>query len=225
VRYEPVLDALAAGPETLRTLFVGDFAYPDETEMSWAVLGDASMLCLALTSLEDVTFQGAQLTLGPMSCPALRSLTLRSGGLPREPVTSIGRGWLPALERLELWLGDASYGGAVTLDDLAPILDGRTLPRLTHLGLCNAEITDELCARLVDAPVSARLRVLDLSMGTMGDDGAERLLAARDRFAALDVLDVSENNLSNAMCESLKGTFAEVRIEGQKGDRYVSVSE
>ena len=43
--YQGILDALAKRPPpALRSLFVGDFEYPDETEISWTNLGDFSKL-------------------------------------------------------------------------------------------------------------------------------------------------------------------------------------
>jgi hypothetical protein len=68
-------------------------------------------------------------------------------------------------------------------------------------------------------------------MGLMTDAGVESLLAQRARFAHVRKLDVSENYLTEAGIEALKGLGAHVQIDvdDQKeadGDfRYVSVGE
>jgi hypothetical protein len=53
------------------------------------------------------------------------------------------------------------------------------MPRLRHLALCNSVIGDEIAAAAAAAPVVARLEVLGLSMGTLGDAGAEALLGGQ----------------------------------------------
>jgi len=227
VVYDDVIDVIASGaPETLSTLFIGDFSYPDETEMSWAKVGDASSLWLALPNLEDVTFQGAEIALGVLEAPSLRRLALRTGGLKKEPVQAITNGLLPRLEELELWLGDAGYGAEVTDTDLAGILAGR-LPSLTRLAIKNAHVETELCELIVASRALPKLRALDLSLSTLDDDGAAVLLRSRHCLAGLEVLDVSRCCLSPSMCGELRSSFPMVRLDSQRGAdaRYVAVSE
>lgn len=64
-------------------------------------------------------------------------------------------------------------------------------------------------------------------MGTLSDDGARTLLAARDRLAHLDLLDLSASCLSPETCDRVRSICKDVRVDDQKGAgaRYVSVSE
>ena len=57
-----------------------------------------------------------------------------------------------------------------------PILSGRIYPKLTSLGICNCQYSDEVAQAIADAPILAQLDTLDLSFGTLGDVGAEALL-------------------------------------------------
>ena len=114
------------------------------------------------------------LAVTPVRHEALREFAFESGGLPAAVVGSVGECDLPALRHLELWLGTDGYGGDATVDDLAPILTGARLPALTHLGLRDSEIADEVAAALAGAPVVARLESLDLSLGALSDVGRGR---------------------------------------------------
>src|SRR5262249_16624377 len=117
-----------------------------------------------------------------------------------------------------------------SVDDLAPILAGRSLPALTWLGLCNAEIADQIAAAVAAAPVVGRLRVLDLSMGTLSDAGVEALLAGQP-LTHLEYLVLRHNVVWARMGERLAGELPGVTVDlsGWKSDeefgRYTAVSE
>src|SRR5579883_35245 len=79
--YEDVIAVIAAAqPPLLYTLFIGDFVFPDDTELSWAVVGDADALW-TLPSLHELTLQGSGIRLGAFDAPHLERLEIRTGGL------------------------------------------------------------------------------------------------------------------------------------------------
>jgi hypothetical protein len=134
-----------------------------------------------------------------------------------------------------LWLGNGERGGGATPDDLAPILSGRSLPALTSFGLRNVEDTDWLVKAVAVAPVVARLTELDLSLGMLGDEGAETLLAGQP-LAHLSVLNLSHHFMSpeqaQRLVDELPGVFVDVsqrqeRDEEEEEDdwRYIAVFE
>jgi len=229
--YDGALEILAAaGPRpALRRLFIGDFVYPDEMEMSWTSIGDLSPLYPLYPELRELTLQAGDFTLGEIALPKLRSFELRTGGLRRECIESACRASWPRLERLVLWLGDAGYGAEGTINDLEPILAAEGLPQLRELGLMNCELTDEICERLPGAAVAGLIERLDLSMGTMSDAGARALAAGREAFGRLERLDVSMNYLTDAGVQALRGLCPSVIVgeqqEGDEGERYVTVGE
>jgi hypothetical protein len=147
-------------------------------------------------------------------------------------VRAVGDCDLPALTHLELWLGTDNYGGDATVEDLRPILAGTRFPRLTTLGLRDAEIADQVAAALASAPVVARLEVLDLSLGLLSDTGASALLAGQP-LTHLRHLDLHHHFISQPVQDRLA---AEVREAGVKlslfdagdpdgDDRYIAVAE
>jgi hypothetical protein len=161
----------------LRALFLGDIIV-EENEISWIVQSDVSPLLDAFPALEELRVRGGQgLTLGAPRHARLRSLAIETGGLDAGLVRSLAAADLPELEHLELWLGTTDYGGTVTVADLEPILSGRLFPKLRYLGLRDSEIADEVAAALASAPILERVRVLDLSLGTLGDAGAAAVRA------------------------------------------------
>ncbi|WP_436850690.1 hypothetical protein [Streptomyces longwoodensis] len=101
-------------------------------------------------------------------------------------------------EHLELWLGAREDGGDGEIADLAGILSGNRLPRLRSLALRNSEMQDEVAAAMGAAPIVANLDVLDLSLGTLTDTGAEALLGGQP-LTHLRKLDLHHNYLSEPM--------------------------
>ncbi|MGW5383343.1 STM4015 family protein [Nocardia sp. NPDC003963] len=221
----------------LRAVFLGDITV-EESEISWIMQGHIEPLLTAYPDLEELGIRGGtELVFAPVHHEHLRTLTVQTGGLEAEVVRGIAASDLPALERLELWLGTENYGADVEIGDLAPILLGHRLPALEHLALRNSDIQDEICAAVASAPVVARLTGLDLSMGILGDDGAGALLGGQP-LTHLRSLDLHHNYLGAEMSARLRDvlTPAGVRLDLDPGDareyvsgdevrRYVSVSE
>jgi uncharacterized protein (TIGR02996 family) len=216
-----------AAPGALHTLFIGDFEYPDESEISWAELGNVAPLYKALPQLRSLQLRGAGLGLGTIDLPELREFTVETGGLPLAAVKSITTAKWPKLERLTVWFGSRHYGARGNEKTLEPLLEARGLPKLEHLGLCNAEFTDALCAVLPKSKVLKQLRTLDLSRGCMTDEGAAVLAAHAHAFKHLEHIDVAENLLSSQGTKLLAklGPAVDTGHQRNDGARYVAVGE
>jgi Leucine Rich repeat len=101
---------------------------------------------------------------------------------------------------------------------LAPILHSLVFPNLKYLGLRNSEFSDEIALEVVKSPIIQFITVLDLSMGTLSDAGAEALLDIPDANQ-LKILNVSENFLSDEMIIRLSQLGCHVLANNQK-DEY-----
>ncbi|MBL1078637.1 STM4015 family protein [Nocardia sp. 2] len=231
-----VIDAIVEARDrlpALRAVFLGDIVY-EENEISWIHQSDVTVLLKAFPDLEEIVVRGSEmLSFPPLTHKGLRALTVQTGGLDGEVVRGIAASDLPALESLELWLGVDNYGGNTTVDDLELVFTGVRLPRLRHLALCNSEIQDEIAVAVASAPVVARLTTLGLAMGTLGDEGAEALLAGQP-LTHLERLDLHHNFLSATMRERLLAALepAGVTVDADKRDaeedngwRYTAVAE
>jgi hypothetical protein len=214
----------------LRALFLGDIL-PEEAEISWIEQSDITPLLSAFPPLERLEVRGADgLGLDAFRSEALRVLRFESGGLPSAVVRAVAASDLPALERLDLWLGVDQYGGDATVEDLAPILGGERLPALRHLGLEDGQIQDEIAVAVASAPVVARLESLSLAMGTLTDEGAEALLSGRP-LTHLKSLDLHHHYLTDQMVKRVRGALPGVKVDlgGQEDPeedwRYVEVAE
>ncbi|MEO5873823.1 MAG: STM4015 family protein [Streptosporangiaceae bacterium] len=225
-----LLVAAAARFPNLRALFFGEVLQM-ESEISWIEQCDVTPLFTAFPGLETVVIRGGSgLVLEPPNSRVLRELRLEAGGLPAGVVRAVAAGDLPALVRLELWLGVSEYGGDATVADLAPILRGDRLPALRHLGLEDSEIQDELCSAVASAPVVARLESLSLAMGVLTDEGAEALLSGQP-LSHLTELDLHHHFLTDAMAERVRAALPGITVnldeQGKSDDewRYVAVAE
>ena len=118
-------------------------------------------------------------------------------------VRAVAGSEFPELTDLELYLGTSEYFGGSEVADLAGILEGTAFPKLRYLGLRNAENSDEIAAAVAHAPVVARLEVLDLSLGSLGDEGAAALLAGQP-LTHLKKLDLHHHFISEPMQDRLR---------------------
>ncbi|MBA3393679.1 MAG: TIGR02996 domain-containing protein [Deltaproteobacteria bacterium] len=214
---------------SLRKLHLGDFEYPDQCEISWFEVGDLGELWRALPRLQHLVVQGGTFELGDIEHERLERLEVFTGGLATTNARAIASLRCPQLRHLDVWYGGEDHGWDGSIQDIAPLLARVDLPQLRHLGLRNCELTDEICAAIVTSPLLPQLAVLDLSMGTLSDEGARMLARQRDALRHLEVLDVSKSFLSNDGRDSLRGICARVIDDDQQDDdggaRYVSVSE
>ncbi|HWS32489.1 MAG TPA: STM4015 family protein [Actinoplanes sp.] len=234
--YEQIAAALTRMPK-LRALFVGD-VFEREAEISWIHQSDLSVLLAAAPTLEHLQVRGsAGLKFPPIRHDNLRRLILEGSGLPGPVARGVGASDLPALEHLELWLGTEDYHGSPTIvDDLAGVLSGQRLPALRHLGLRNAELSDEVAAAVAIAPVIARLDELDLSLGILSDTGAEALLTGQP-LTHLRRLNLSHHFLTDDMAAHLDDSLPDVDVDTsdprlgadpdyyEEDERYIAVSE
>ncbi|MFD6276682.1 STM4015 family protein [Streptomyces sp. NPDC060209] len=231
--------ALRARLGGLEAMFLGDLE-DEEAMISTIGLTDLTELLEAFPGLRELAMRGGEGLEFPLTGhEGLRVLRVESGGLPPAAAAQIAAAELPSLECLELWLGDEDYGGGTTVEDLAPLLAGVGKPALRHLGLQNSPIQDELAAALASAPVVRRLSSLSLSMGTLGDEGAEALLEGQS-LAHLRELDLSHHFLSRDMMlriwTELESQGVRVNLTGREDEdddddedeenyRYIAVAE
>lgn len=214
----------------LRALFVGDMTFED-CEVSWIIQGDYNPLLAAFPQLRSLRIRGSsQLKLAAFEHAQLEELAIECGGLPSTIADAIAGSRLPALRRLELWLGDDGYGFDGDVATYARLLDAVDASRLEYLGLRNAQISDALAAHLAAQPWLGKLKTLDLSMGVIGDEGAQALCES-PHIAGLGTLDLSHHYISEEWQAKLRALPCKVVLDDPQdaeetdGDRYVAVSE
>jgi hypothetical protein len=204
-----------------------------EAEISWLNQCDWAPAIHALPNLEEFVVRGGNgLRLQGLRHAKLRSLTIQSGGLGAETVRDLAGADLPELRNLTIWLGSDGYGADFTVEDLRPILDGKVFPKLEFLGLMNSEKADELATAIAGAAILDRLCGLDLSKGTLGDEGAKALLQT-ERIRKLKWLNLRHNFMSESVAREFKALGIEANVsDRQKADaddgeeyRFCEVSE
>lgn len=227
--------ALAAAADrlpSLRAIFLGDIT-GEENEISWIEQSDVSPLFNAYPQLEHFRVRGGNgLRFGTLRHERLKSLIIESGGLDASVVRDITSSHLPALEHLELWLGDEEYGANAEIVDLAPLFTGKLFPELSYLGLRDSELSDAIAVTVAHSAVIEKLRVLDLSLGTLSDNGAAALLSS-PAAARLELLDIHHHFCSEEMIDKLReagirvdsGDPQEADDDGDESYRYVAVGE
>lgn len=214
----------------LRHLYIGDISR-EEDEISWIEPGDITPVLDAFPALETLAVKGMP-NLRPTRHEALTRLEFHSGGLPGDLVAAVGASEFPALRRLSVMLGTPNYGGIGDAEPLAGILAGDGLPLLTHLGLRDSAVQDAVAAAVSGAPIVARLTELDLSMGALGDEGAEALLSGQP-LTHLSRLDLHHHFISEPLRERLRSALEPAGVdvdlsepcEAEEWGRYITVSE
>jgi hypothetical protein len=235
-----IIEALVAAKNkltSLKSIFIGDISSED-CEISWIRQSDVSPILQAYPQLEILQVRGGD---GLVFSPPIRhnnlnALIIETGGLSKDTVAQIFNMNLPALEHLELWFGSEDYGGNCWVEDLNPILFAEKFANLTYLGLRNSQFSDEIATTMVDSPIINSISVLDLSMGTLSDVGAEKLLNC-SAVENLDILNLSDNFISEEMvdrlCDRLSKSDVRVLVDRQEKEnddsyihgRYCTVTE
>ncbi|HEY7416266.1 MAG TPA: STM4015 family protein [Ktedonobacteraceae bacterium] len=219
----------------LTALFLGDITF-DEWEISWIEMEDISTLFPAYPQLEHFGIRGnasSGLRLGTLHNEQLKTLIIETGSMNRSVVHDVLRSHLPALQHLELWTGSENYGGNCTVEDFAPLLSGELFPNLHYLGLRDSEFADDLAIALSQSPLLERVRILDLSLSTLGDAGATALLNC-PAVRKLEKLDLHYHFCSEEMTQRLQTLPIEVDVSERQipedeaffaNGRFVAVSE
>jgi hypothetical protein len=218
----------------LKAVFLGDI---EDSEMMISSIqqDDVSPILRVYPNLETLHIRGTGVEFNEiLHHEKLKVLRIESGGLNQSTIIGLNELELPALEYLELWLGRDEYGGDSSIDDLMPIISGKKFPKLRYLGLRNCEYADDIAFELAKSPILEQLVDLDLSMGTLGDDGLAALLNC-PAINDLDILNVSQNWISKNFLENILPTVelkCQIIIDNQecyesvdRSERYCVVGE
>ncbi len=184
----------------------------------------------------DVYGSNSLFGIAGLDLPKLKELTIETCAMSRKRMKSLAAAKLPALERLIIWFGERERGANATLADVMPVWDGKLFPRLRHLGLCNTELVLDFIRLLPEGKIAKQLVSLDLSKGTLGDDGIPELCEVAAKFPVLEALCIDDSWVTPAGIKALKKAYPRVKIsakdqqelvdpEDYGSDRYVSVSE
>ncbi|MBA2544388.1 MAG: TIGR02996 domain-containing protein [Deltaproteobacteria bacterium] len=189
---------------------------------------------LFLHSGEEHWRQQETFGLRGLALPELRELTIETCSLSKARLAAVLAAKLPKLEKLELWFGSTDYHADASIKGLTKLLDGSAFPNLRHLGLCNAELENEIAIALTSSKIAGKLESLDLSRGTLTELGAEALIASAKSFPRLKALALDRNFLSAQTIRAVTAKFPFATAEEQKepddsveGEThyYVSVAE
>jgi uncharacterized protein (TIGR02996 family) len=200
----------------------------EEEMLSWTDAGELAPIVALYPNLESLEVCAGGYTLTEPNLPKLRRLVLQTCHAPDDIVRTLVQFEWPELETLELWFGSSSYEHHYPIEMLAPLLTAK-LPKLRRLGICNCEVTDELCTAIVESPLLSQLERLSFAKGTMTEVGANILIENAARLAHLEEIDVDDNYLDAA---SLAILTARLPIKSRwqrstedEGGRFASVGE
>jgi hypothetical protein len=211
----PVVEALVAAKDKLSNLkgiFLGDITY-EQCEVSWLHQCDVAPLFHAYPKLEYFGVRGSNdLVFGHLEHTGLKQLTVQSGGLDVQIVRDILGSEFPNLEHLDLYLGTDGYGANTAVDDLAPLFRGEIFPNLNRLGLRNSDLSDAIAGAIANSPILERIKTLDLSLGTLSDEGAKALVAS-EKLSNLEKLDIHYHYVSEAVVGELRSHLRKHKVK------------
>lgn len=215
---QDILDAIVEHREKfshIKSLFVGDMDF-EECEVSWIIQGNYENLLKAMPQLEHLVIKGStDLELGKVQLEHLESLEIICGGLPVEVIQSIRDAKLPALKSLRLYIGIDNYGFSGSIDDIKNLLEKSDFPKLESLAICNSEIQNEITEVVLQSKYIKQIKRLELSMGSLTDQGGQKLVDQLPGFPNIQELDVHYHYLSDDMMEKLEKLPIEVNVKEQ----------
>lgn len=205
----------------IESLFIGDMGW-EECEVSWIMQGNYSRLWEAMPQLKSLAIKGStDLVLGQICHENLESLTIICGGLPESVIREIQNAKLPNLKKLLLYIGVEYYGFDGNADTVKELLEQGDFPKLSYLGITDSEIQDELTQVVLDSKYMGQIQTLDLSNGTLTDQGGALLLERLPAYPNIKKLDVHYHYMSDQMAEELEKLPMEVDVsEGEEPEEY-----
>lgn len=187
----------------VESMYIGDMD-SEECEVSWITQSNLAPL-LDVFPLKTLKIKGSiDLRLENANSETLEKLIIISGGLGKNLLKDIVDAKFPNLMHLELYLGVDDYGFDGDMDDIIPFMIRENFPNVKYLGLKNSEKQDEICEEIFKSNILENLEVLDMSLGTLGDKGAELILENVGKIAHLSKLDLTYNYISDENIEKLQ---------------------
>ncbi len=198
---QSIIDVIGKkAPPTIRKITFGD----NIDQISWHHTGDLGKMWKGVPNLRTLDIETGEVEVGKMDAPKLEKFRLITGGLSKSCGKNIATAKLPSIKHLEIYYGTDNYGGDCTIKEVKPLLDRTDLPKLEYLGLKNSEFMNDIAKAIPTAKILKQLKTLDLSLGTMTDEGALALAAHPDAFKHLDVLDLTRNYLTKKGIDAVK---------------------
>ena len=215
---QPIIDGIIENKEKfshIKRLFIGDMDFED-CEVSWIIQGDYSRLWEALPDLKEICIKGStDLELGKIEHENLESLEIICGGLPSDIIEQITKAKLPNLKKLNLYLGSEDYGFDADKDTVEKLLSDSNFPKLEYLGLNDSEVQDEVVELIADSKYIGQISTLDLSNGTLSDEGGEILLETLSKYPNIKVVDLHYHYLSDKMMKKLQELPISINLDEQ----------
>ena len=210
---QDIIDVIGKkAPPTVRKITFGD----NVDQISWHHTGSLAKMWKGVPNLRTLEMETGEFDVGKMAAPALERAIFITGGLAKSAGKGIATAAMPKIKHLEIYYGTDNYGGDCTVKDVKPLLDRTDLKDLTYLGLKNSEFANALAAAVGGAKILKGLKTLDLSLGTMTDEGAASLAAAKESLKHLEVLDLTRNYLTKAGIAAVKGICPKVITDRQE---------
>ena len=187
----------------LLSLYLNDIE-SEECELSWLIEGDLTPVWEHFPNLREFKVRGYPGEMGQISMPSLEKFTIECSGMNKKNLEQIFSAHMPNLTHLELWVGTEDYGGRTGVEDWGPLLGGELFPKLRYLGLRNCDYADDLAKIVANAPILDRIETLDMSLGTLGDEGGCALYQS-EKVRALKHLDLHHHFMSDWMVGRFNG--------------------
>lgn len=145
----------------------------------------------------------------------LKTLIIETACIEDTAIAQISEVCMPTLEYLELWFGRSSkYCVDKVIDSLLPLFSSELTPNLIYLGLRSCDWANEIAYYITESPIIEKLKILDLSMGSLTDEGASILLNCPG-VNKLHTLNISNNCISSEMVEKISQLKCRVIADSQ----------
>ena len=174
-------------------------------------------------SLELLILRGKiSVTDGELEHQNLKILMIEGLGVSDKTLEDLFRVKLPLLSRLDIWIGTRywRWGNRRDFDDepdemnksiFAPLFSCQIYPKLIHLALIDADFTDEIAYEIAASDILKNLEVLDLSRGSLTDEGADILINSK-YINHLKTLDLSGHYCSMRTVKNVREQAAKHKI-------------
>lgn len=150
------------------------------------------------TGLRTLQLRGHCPALTELASETIEYLEITTNTITLELLTALRISKLPNLKTLIVHLTPPRTASTEYREAVSQLIAELQAPQLRHLGFHQTPYSNMICQQIHQVELLQQLSVLDLSAGSLTDEGAQTILSEPERFRHLKRLNLSENWLNQS---------------------------
>lgn len=234
--FDKIIETIIKNKLNISKLGIGSAFYPDYEKGSYIPddyekdgsswnqsIPNLFALINSLSNLEELIIQTNELNTGEnyssesdyLSHNKLRSLILRIDSTAPIFFHVLGKACLPNLRQLEITLNDYFYSWGESANIFESLFNNENFTSLEYF-TCKCDFVNDVLVKLKNSSIIKQIKTIDISDSNLNDEGADFILTNWNYFKHLDLLNISNNQVSNNLLLKLEEKSKTIQLGYQR---------